>query len=392
MLGSGLPNTLSRAAMVLLLGANGCSVSPDTPAPSERTRLPDIVALAPPEAAASSPVEALPYGGVGGIPGEWTWVDFPDSHCANGSPTGIAVNVNPGASHLVLFLEAGGACATGQDCWVQPTAVNIASGYGVEQLGGDAALDQFIFRRDDASNPFSDASYVFVPYCTGDLHAGNGIATYEVNGEPTTTYHYGAHNLDLYLEKLGRSFPSVDHVWLVGQSAGGFGTLFNQSYVANAFGVRTDVIDDSGPGIGVSGFPASWQVRLPLSCSYCQDGLDPLFLFDRMTYPNARFGFLSFQEDVVLPGFYGATQQNVDQWLGVFEQSFSELLNTQSFIAPGTGHVVMSSELDAGTQASLAVWLEEMVTDDPDWSVAPRPSTPPGTVGSVLPEVLRLDR
>ena len=129
-----------------------------------------------------------------------------------------------------------------------------------------------LFDRNDAGNPFADASYVLVPYCTGDLHAGDGIAVYHVNGQPTVTYHYGAHNLDLYLRKLGGSFPSVDHVWLVGQSAGGFGTLFNQSFVASAFGVTTDVIDDSGPGIGSSGYPPSWKVRLPPGCEDCDRG------------------------------------------------------------------------------------------------------------------------
>jgi hypothetical protein len=72
--------------------------------------------------------------GLGAPPGEWTWLDVAGSRCGNGSPTGIAVNVRPGAQRLVVLLEGGGACDSGQTCWVQPTADHIASGYGVRQL------------------------------------------------------------------------------------------------------------------------------------------------------------------------------------------------------------------------------------------------------------------
>ena len=140
------------------------------------------------------------------MPDEWTWIDEPDSRCANGTPTGFAVNVHPGASHLVVFLEGGGACDNADDCWVNPTAMNIAGGYGLRQLQGEPLLDHMLFQRSAGSNPFADASYVFVPYCTGDLHAGNAKATYQTIRERFLTYHYGAHNLDLDLQTLSGAF------------------------------------------------------------------------------------------------------------------------------------------------------------------------------------------
>jgi hypothetical protein len=356
------PCATLRQAVLALLATSGCVV--------------EAAGDATPDAGDPTTASAAPSAdgsGLGTPPDEWTWLDFPGSRCGNGTATGIAVNVHPGARRLVVFLEGGGACYSGQTCWVQPTADHIASGYGVQQLGSDPVLGLSIFDRDDADNPFADASYVLVPYCTGDLHAGNGVATYEVNGQSTVTYHYGARNLDLYLRKLGGSFPAVDHVWLVGQSAGGFGTLFNQSFVARAFGVRTDVIDDSGPGIGVSGYPPSWSVRLPPGCQDCAVGLSPLFLHDRHAYPQMRFAFLSFQVDTVLPGFYGVSQQDVVDSLRLYEQSFAELPNTRSFVAPGAGHVVMGGAIDGSTRAALSAWLMQMVMDDPAWGVRSPP-------------------
>jgi hypothetical protein len=350
-------------AVTALLAAPACTVEAAGDSLPERAAPPAFVAIS------SAPDEV---DGLDAIAGVWTWIDFPDSRCANGSPTGIAVNVRPGAPHLVIFLEGGGACASGEGCWVHPTAVNMASGYGMQQFASDSALELPLFQRGSLDNPLADASYVFVPYCTGDLHAGNGVASYDVNGQPVPTYHYGAHNLDLYLQKLGGSLTGIDHVWLVGESAGGFGTLFNQTFVARTFGARTDVIDDSGPGIGTSGYPSSWSVRLPPRCSTCAGGLSPLFEYDRGAYPAARFAFLSFQLDTALPGFYGATEDEVAGWLGAFEQSFAGLPGTRSFVAPGAGHVVMDPTRDAATSAAVSTWLTQMVTDDPSWSdVAP---------------------
>jgi hypothetical protein len=306
----------------------------------------------------------LPFGAQ---PDEWTWVDFPDSHCANGSPTGLAVNVRPGAKKLVLFLQGGGACADGDECWgAAPTAIHL-DGYDIDQFAVETQLVEVPLFARDGANAFADASYVFVPYCTGDLHAGDNVATYDVGGQSVPTWHYGAHNLDLYLPALARAFPGLDRVWLAGQSAGGFGTLFNQDFVARAFGARTDVIDDSGPGIGTSGYPDSWNVRLPPGCTYCGNGLASLFLYDRATYPDARFAFLSFQIDAVLPGFYGATEQDVVEWLIAFESLFGRLDNTEWFVAAGTGHVVMGSPLDAGARAALPEWLAAMASDDGSW-------------------------
>jgi hypothetical protein len=324
------------------------------------------------EDVSSDPIAPISPGTAGGNslgarPDEWTWIDFPDSRCANGTSTGLAVNVHPCARHLVVFLEGGGACDSGQSCWVHPTAANIASGYDVQQLGSDPRLGLSLFDRGDGDNPFADASYVFVPYCTGDLHAGSAMAVYQVDGQPTVTYHFGARNLDLYLKRLSGSFPAVDHVWLVGESAGGFGTLFNQTFVANAFGVRTDVIDDSGPGIGASGYPPSWKVRLPPSCEDCAVGLAALFLHDRRASPGTRFAFLSFQVDTALPVFYGASQPDVADWLRQYERSFTELWNTRSFVAAGTGHVVLAGAIDDGTKTALWAWLTRMVTDSLAW-------------------------
>jgi hypothetical protein len=153
-------------------------------------------ATSEPAEASSSPTPLA----FGATPNTWSWIEVPGARCGNGSPTGMGVNLRPGATRVLLFLQGGGACADGPTCWTTPTAANIAKGFGAVDLPA-AVTSSFVFARADRTNPFRDANFVFVPYCTGDLHSGDGVATYDVNGVPTPTYHYGAHNLDAILER-----------------------------------------------------------------------------------------------------------------------------------------------------------------------------------------------
>ena len=73
---------------------------------------------------------------LGTAPDDWAWLDFPDSRCANGSSTGIAVNRHPNASHLLVFLQGGGACVGAESCWRHPTAANL-NGYYLARLAAE---------------------------------------------------------------------------------------------------------------------------------------------------------------------------------------------------------------------------------------------------------------
>ena len=52
----------------------------------------------------------------------WTWVDFPDSACSDGSTTGIGISPSS-STNLVIFLEGGGACGDYATCYVNHFAV-----------------------------------------------------------------------------------------------------------------------------------------------------------------------------------------------------------------------------------------------------------------------------
>src|SRR5207253_2454278 len=127
------------------------------------------------------------------------------------------------------------------NCWITPTAQHLDGAL----IGGETASLTILLRL--AKNPFADANFVYVPYCTGDVHIGSATVDMDVNGTKKTTYFWGAKNLDMYLARLVPTFPQTTRVILTGISAGGYGAYLNVDRVRSAFGVRVDVIDDSGP-------------------------------------------------------------------------------------------------------------------------------------------------
>jgi len=203
-----------------------------------------------------APFDASPYIPVDGgdavitaPPEVWTWVPFPDAKCRNGSPTGIGVNLNPASQNLVIYLEGGGACFNPVTCATNATSFGAADFPGRFPAASDGGAPQpgnGILDRNPA-NPVKDWSYVYVPYCTGDVHAGNNPngSVPQVSG---TQAFVGYANIDFYLQRLVPTFSTATQVLLTGISAGGFGAAANYLHVQRAFGtIPVELIDDSGP-------------------------------------------------------------------------------------------------------------------------------------------------
>jgi hypothetical protein len=320
----------------------------------------------PPDAAtgATGPVLALDEAPTD----TWTWIPVPESKCGNGSPTGIGWNPHAGASHLLIYLQGGGACYDAESCWgAAPTASNM-TGYGATDFASDPTLLASIFERSNTGNPYHDANLVFVPYCTGDLHIGTAMVSYSVSGVATPTYFNGANNVDTFVATLtaAAQAKTLSRVFLSGVSAGGFGSFLNQDAVARPFGIRTDVIDDSGPAITGTGIPGDWSARLPPACTTCVDA-NSVFLYMRKTYPESRYGLLTFQTDTVLPLFFGETDQAFATLIQQFVSSLSSDPNAKAFVDTSSGHVVLE-ETDPVATPYILPWLTQMATDDPAWA------------------------
>jgi len=235
-------------------------------------------------------------------PLEWTYVEVPGTRCMDGSTAGFAVNHDPASSNVMIYLEGGGACFS-DSC--DFTAFNIPF-----VPPGDG-----IFSRSNDANPVKDWTMIYVPYCTGDIHAGD--SELELGGQ--LRQFRGYTNITRYLEQWVPSF-TAERVLLTGISAGGFGAALNAVQVADAYGdqVELTVIDDSGPPLGNAVIAPCLQTRFRETWN-----LDGTFLADCpacdpddfatdylehviMTRPEVRFGVFSNTADAVISTYMGA--------------------------------------------------------------------------------------
>ena len=229
-----------------------------------------------------------------------------------------------------------------------------------------------------------------MPYCTGDIHAGNNVATYSGG----TGHHVGFANMTAYLERLVPTFPTADRVILAGSSAGGFGAAFNWWQTQKAFGkIRVDLIDDSGTpmppdieadstgfgfaagGVGEQPLRTQWGLAktFPTGCTGCTTRLDALLPFYATAFPGQRATLLTYIQDSTLPSSSAsarpssprASTKEIAADFPATNPSF------QYFAVNAPGHVLwFHPTLTITTTATVTLqqFLTQMVTDDKTWA------------------------
>ena len=330
---------------------------------------------------------------------EWTWYPLEGNTCMDGSPTGIGLNLDFASDKLVVFLEGGGACFNSESC----ITVAHQDGFGEAEMTDLAGyLDASgILDRDDPDNPLAGWSYVFIPYCTGDVHAG--AQPDGVGGRDYVGYGNVTRAVTLVAERMG---GSLSQVLLTGQSAGGFGAAYNYDQVATIFGdidVPVDLLDDSGPPMSNTYLTPCFQemvrtrwnleATIPADCEECvdEDGGGLIHLVDAMSakYAERRIGIISSLRDNTIRQFYGFGYPDCEnpEWpmaAEVFQAGIEELRdeilspldNARAYTIDDTGHVwtdnaLGSVEVDGVT---LAAWITALIEGAEGWeSVAPPP-------------------
>lgn len=314
----------------------------------------------------------------------WVWVDFPNTKCADGSPTGLGINVHPGADKALIYYEGGGACWDYGSCTGVSSAIHL-DGFTEETFNGlltDVYLQSLVFDRNDDRNPLREAHMVFVPYCTADVFFGDRVA--QLQGffpwEETTIHFNGYPNVQRYLERLVPTFQDVERVVLSGSSAGGFGAALTWSLVQERFAsIPVDVLDDSGPPINPGGdrwneWLEAWNGRLPADCETCDESVIDMrnHIFDALLADGTRrFGLMSYNRDSVISAFFGVFPFVFDERLMEMCHALEAYPNAQCYVLDGRLHTLLVAgvegiEADDGTPVWR--WLEQAVEGDPSWT------------------------
>ncbi|MGE5184729.1 MAG: pectin acetylesterase-family hydrolase, partial [Acidobacteriota bacterium] len=125
---------------------------------------------------------------------QWEEIQPDGMVCSDGSPYKFWVNYSNTSDNLVVVFEPGGAC------WDFPSCSGAAGIRGAANPNGlpddhyqlAPFISPFLNRTVDDS-PSKDWNMVYVPYCTGDVHTGNTVATYtdDTTGANLTFHHAG---------------------------------------------------------------------------------------------------------------------------------------------------------------------------------------------------------
>ena len=330
---------------------------------------------------------AVPYALDAGAPitaasETWTYVEFPESRCANGTPTGIAVNLTQRSKKVLVYLQGGGSCWSAQVC-AFGAAVHLKDTVNGPVVMAEAQHPamQLLFDRARADNPFKDASFVYVPYCTADLHTGTTVAAYNAFGI-TEVHHVGAKNLDAYLRRLAPTFADAEKVWLMGISAGGYAaTVHGWRFQKALPHARVDVLDDAGPLLQPNTFDATyaqcverWQPDFPPGCAGCDASIAAVRTraLELMAAPR-RYALMSYLQDQTVRWFLGQLPQQMPG-----PELEALLLNLRGDLPPGAKtfyvagdtHVVSSTPEVVAGGVKAWDWVNQFASDAPGWDHA----------------------
>jgi Pectinacetylesterase len=309
---------------------------------------------------------------------QWTWVPIDGMVCADGSATGIGVNLTDRSDRVAIFLQGGGACWDANTCFTLKAAVHIEGGYGESDFQSElATFSQSIYAQRVAGNPFADASIIYVPYCTGDLHDGDHVATYDVSGTPRAVHHVGGANADLYLAALQATRPDADVVWMFGISAGAYGVGFNWAHAHATWPqAHVHVLADSSPLVTMeptryAAMQTQWAMRFPAGCSGCATDLGAVPEALRAASGGDRYGLLSNLDDATISTYFGLGAGQLHTELVTERSEMIAGTGQAAFFVNGTSHVLLGNPaIQTSDGVVLSTWVTQWATGDASWASA----------------------
>jgi len=300
---------------------------------------------------------------------------------------------------LVIYFEGGGACWDNLTCTF-PIGSGLpapAPQFYVSQIapGTNPAGYSGLFDQSNAENPVKDWSFVYIPYCTGDIHTGSATRTYFNAGNPLLPAQYqiqhrGFDNFMVVLDWVKKNFDAPKSILVTGSSAGGYGAAANFPYVADSYpNAHMYVLADASQGVSTPAFDAgnpgrnSWNPQLPQWIFGTPPTSVPsaeLLARAAVAYPRAKVSQFTTTLDGVQVAFYGVMKQfygpggscpnpAVDwnqQMIGTLGSYASEVKNFRYYLASGTYHTIMRSPLfytEDSAGIAYSSWLASMLSN-----------------------------
>jgi hypothetical protein len=319
-------------------------------------------------------------------PGVWDWTPVPESTCDEGTPTGLGGNLASGSKNLVIYFSGGGACWNDTTCLETNSSVHGPFTELSFSVVRSTAFPGSILDRTLAGNPYRDWNLFFLPYCTGDLHAGDADRVYTAGSVTKTFHHRGLANTRAFLSRIAATVPEPGQVLVTGSSAGGFGSALNYTLIRQSFPrAKVFLVDDAGPPFKRDALPPELRAAWAQAWNYdaVLDSIDPavkedfsaLFPALARKFPEDRMVLLSSLQDETIRVYFQLTPPAFEAALRDLATTVvAPLPRTRTFLTPGADHTLLTrpaAQRSGGV--GLLDWLQQMHTaSDADWkSVQP---------------------
>jgi hypothetical protein len=315
--------------------------------------------------------------------GSWQWVDVEGTQCMGGKQTGVYVRYSQsGNKNVGVYLYGGGACFNELTCSVAATT---------NPHPGDMGSKGIFEPRSD--NPLNDYNWITVPYCTGDVHAGQNEQRIGLKDR----HFSGAENLKLIMARAVETWTDVDTIFVTGESAGGFGALAAYPNIRDNYpNARGVLMDDSGQVLAdeylapclVEEWRQVWNINanLPADCPCNNDegNLASAWAYFKTKYPRDSASLISSINDAVISTFFGFGLDNCSAALPIGFNKMHEGLEALAatgvniYMIPGAGHTHTShdefySRVVDGV--GMYQWVAQLIDANQDDPATVRPTS-----------------
>jgi hypothetical protein len=242
---------------------------------------------------------------------KWKTVDVAGAFCGDGAVYQVFVSQGE-SSRVTLELMGGGACWSFATCFGPKPSAWLHRVPMVPESGG-------LVSDDPKQSVAAGDTFVYFPYCTGDVHLGSHLASY---GGVFQVHHAGRQNFQRALDVLERKglidLRAASRVILYGHSAGALGAFYHVLDVETRLGAATNrVLLADSPGLHFgpkfwSKFPKEFlqdftdafeRARQPLDTS--RGNIAALVPAVCHLLPAWRVGVLQSSRDAVMSTLFG---------------------------------------------------------------------------------------
>ena len=284
---------------------------------------------------------------------EWTAIEpGGETTCARGGTFRFFVRGGT-VNKLVITFDGGGACWNSATCSLADAIFSPTAETELPDPGEGAGDNS------NPENPFKDWYQVFIPYCTGDIHWGDNVKTYDAEGgNPAVTIrHKGRTNTLAVLDWVYERFEQPESILVTGMSAGSYGSIgwaphvmkhYPKSFVAqfgdSGAGVITDTFfEDSFPAWNAEGILPDWIEGLDVPLS--ELSLEDFYIAAANYYPENAFSQYNTDNDENQRFYYTAMGGKDEDWSPKMHEKIAAIVagapTFRSYIAGGDKHVII---------------------------------------------------